>query len=205
LEVRVRAEAWWTRLGAAVAVAAACQASTTRPPFVPYPEAAHGEIGFGNPDRVATVIRATQVLAEALRADSIPVARVEERDGYLETRWFEASSLQPTSREPLGPDVVRVRAWVTPAKPGFGTIEVETVYRPLIDPSLPARELETPVPDDHPVGRRVADVVKKLVERYGEPAEPPPGVPRPQIRPAPGPPPVDTTRGRPPRDTLSLP
>jgi hypothetical protein len=188
-------------VAAGVGAALGCQASTTRPPFGPYPEAAHGEIGFGNPDRLATVVRATRALADALLADSIPITRVEEQDGYLETRWFDARTLQPTAREPLGPDIVRVRGWVTPAKPGFGGIEVETVYRPLVDPSLPSRELESPVPNDHPVGLRVAEVVRRLVERYGEPPEPPAGAARPQVRAAPGPPPVDTTRA-PPRDTL---
>ena len=145
---------------------AACQASTSRPYFNPLPEAAHAEVELLVPE-------ATRTLAEALRADSIPVVRVEQRDGFLDSRWFDAKTLQPAHGRPLGSGVVRVRAWVTPAKPGFSEYEVEAVYRPLLDPSRPDRELEEPVPMDHPIGRRIAGVVKKLVEKYGEPVPPP--------------------------------
>jgi hypothetical protein len=158
-----------------------CRATTPRPPFVPYPEAAHGEIGFGVPDPLATIVRATRTLADALAADSIPVARVHEQAGYLESPWFDAASFQPTTRRPLGPDVVRVRAWVNPAKPGFSALEVEAVYRPLADPSRPDRELEVPVPDSHPIGQRIARMMQRLLTAHGEP---------PEVKPAAGPPPV---------------
>jgi hypothetical protein len=165
-----------------------CRATTPRPPFVPYPEAAHGEIGFGIPDPLITIARATRTLADALAADSMPVAAVHEQAGYLETPWFDVASLKPTGRRPLGPDVVRVRAWVNPAKPGFSAIEVEAVYRPVADPSRPERELEAPVPDGHPVGQRIARTVKRLVDAHGEPAE---------VRPAASPAPVAAdTAGR---------
>src|SRR6185437_8959551 len=55
-------------------VAAGCQPVTTRPAFVPFPEAASTEIRIGADDAVRR-------LAEALRADSIPVAKFERRDG----------------------------------------------------------------------------------------------------------------------------
>ncbi len=157
------------RIALATLALVACKATTSRPSFVPFPEAGHGEIGFGNPDRVATITQATQVLAEALRADSIPVARVHVSDGYLETGWFDAASLTPTGRRPLGPEVVKVRGWVDPAKPGFSDLEVETVYVPYADPSRPERDLEAPVAADHPVATRVAGVIKALVEKFGEP------------------------------------
>jgi hypothetical protein len=55
---------------------------------------------------------------------------------------------------------------------------VETLYRPLLDPSLPERELEQQVPRDHPVAMKVVATLKKLVDRFG-------GSPGPQADPAP--------------------
>jgi hypothetical protein len=50
---------------------------------------------------------------------------------------------------------------------------VETLYRPLADPSLSERELERQVPATHPVARKVQAVLVRLVERYGAPPPPP--------------------------------
>jgi hypothetical protein len=89
--------------------------------------------------------------------------------------------------------VIRVRAWVTPSKPGAGLVEVETVFRPVADPSMPDRELEAPVPGEHPVAVRVARLVEALVARYGEPTDST-GAPRIVIPTAALPPvPADTT------------
>lgn len=140
---------------------AACQPSTTRPPFTPYPEAAGTEVRL-------PVRQATQRLAEALRADSLPTRKVQLRDGYIETSWFDAATGRTTrSRNPLGPGVVRIRAWADPARPGSSQLTVETLYRPLADPSLPDRELERVVARDHPVAVKVEAVLKQLVDRYG--------------------------------------
>ncbi|MEZ4455315.1 MAG: SPOR domain-containing protein [Gemmatimonadales bacterium] len=60
-----------------------------------------------------------------------------------------------------------MRAWVSPSKPGFARVEIETVYRPLVDPSLPAREEERPVPPGHPVNRQMAGLLDRLAKLYG--------------------------------------
>ena len=180
---------------------AGCKARTGRPYFVPFPEAEHAEIGFGLADRTASVIRVTQTVVAALRADSIPIQRVREFDGYFETGWFDSATLKPTERRPLGEDVVRIRGWIDPGKPGFSKFEIETVYIPVADPSLPDRELESPVPLTHPVARRIGEIRKKLVALHGPPEEaPPPGAPA--ARPAPA---RDTARADPRRvrDTTS--
>ena len=52
-------------------------------------------------------------------------------------------------------------------------VTVETVYRPLADPSLPERELDRQVPRDHPVGVKVRAALQELVKRYGGPPPPP--------------------------------
>jgi hypothetical protein len=145
--------------------AAACQPVTTRPSFTPLPEAAGSELRLRVRD-------ATRRLAEALRADTIPIRRVEVRDGYLESPWFDIRNGRPTKRRPSGPGVVRVRAWIDPARPGSSRLTIETLYRPLSDPSLPARELERQVARDHRTARKVEAVLGRLVQRYGTPPPP---------------------------------
>jgi hypothetical protein len=143
--------------------AAACQPNTGRPPFTPFPESAGTEVRL-------SVREATGHLAEALRADSLPVRKVLLRDGYLETTWFDSKTGRPSrGRRPVGPAIVRVRAWADPARPGSSQLSVETSYRPAVDPSLAERELERQVPRSHPVAVRMEAVLKKLVERYGGP------------------------------------
>jgi hypothetical protein len=46
---------------------------------------------------------------------------------------------------------------------------VETIYRPLADPSLPVRELDRQVPRNHPVAVKVRATLQELVKRYGGP------------------------------------
>jgi hypothetical protein len=173
-----------------------CQASTNRPPYDALPSAALAEVELDLPS-------ATRTLAEALRSDSLPVSRVEERDGFLDSGWFDAGSLAPTSRMPVGTDVVRIRAWATPTKFGFVELQIETVYRPFVDPSRPERDLEIVVPADHVVQRRVNGVIRRLLEQHGDtthardfqplrPPTPPDTVKADSVR-------RDTTQGR--RDT----
>ena len=143
--------------------AAACQPGTSRPAIAPLPEALGSELRLSVPE-------ATRRFAEALKADSIPTRKVRLRDGYIETGWFQARTGRPSrQRRPVGPGVVQVRAWADPARPGSTQLTVETLYRPLADPSLPDRELERQVPADHPVARKVAAVLVRMVERYGTP------------------------------------
>jgi hypothetical protein len=147
--------------------AAACQPATTRPGFLPRPEALGAELRLSVPD-------ATRRLAESLRADSIPVRTVRLRDGYIETPWFASRTGRPVrGQQPLGRGTVRVRAWADPARPGSTQLTVETLYRPVADPSLPERELERQVPADHPAAKKVQAVLGRLVERYGTPPPPP--------------------------------
>jgi len=87
----------------------ACFPTTTRPAFLPQPMAAIAEVHLGIPE-------ATRALALALHTDSIPIRRTEPKDGWLESEWFDAKTLRPTSARRLGPDVVKVRAWIGPAR-----------------------------------------------------------------------------------------
>jgi hypothetical protein len=146
---------------------AACTPATTRPAFLPRPEALGAELRL-------TVPEATRRLAESLRADSIPVRTVRLRDGYIETPWFASRTGRPVrGQQPVGRGTVRVRAWADPARPGSTQLMVETLYRPVADPSLPERELERQVPADDPAAKKVQAALGRLVERYGAPPPPP--------------------------------
>ena len=147
-------------------MASGCQPNTTRPGFVPLPEAAGTEVRL-------PVREATRNLAEALRTAALPVRRVAIRDGFIETGWFDAKTGRPRkAARAIGPGVVQVRAWADPARPGSSTLAVETTYRSMVDPSLPGRELERQVPRTHPVAVKVEEVLRKMVERYGGPPAP---------------------------------
>lgn len=141
-------------------LAAACYPSTTRPATLPLPKATVVEWEL-------SVREATQELALALDADSIPVQRTEPADGWLETGWFDATTLRPTDRRPLGEGIVRLRAWVDPGKPNFSSVTVETVYRPFDDPSRESRSLEQVVVANHPVTLRVSKILAGLSKKFG--------------------------------------
>ena len=151
---------WSLALGSQVLLALGCHPNTTRPTFPPLPGAPFAELRL-------TVPRATGIVADAMRQDSLPVSIVQPRDGLIETPWFDAKTFAETDARRLGPDVVQVRAWLDPTKPGSSRVTMETVYRPLADPSLPDRELDRLVPSDHPVGKRVGDLITALARVYG--------------------------------------
>jgi hypothetical protein len=151
---------WWWPAGLA-ALAAACLLSTSRPGFEPFPGARTAEV------RLAPAT-ATQRLGETLRADSIPVTRVDPRDGYIQTPWFEAATGHPTRQGPLGPDVVRVRGWVNPGRYGHSDLRVEIAYRAVRDPSLAERQLERPLPSEHPLSIRVQAALDSLARQFGD-------------------------------------
>ncbi len=144
-------------IGAALA---ACYPATTRPDLVPVPDATRAEIELFVP-------QATRALAVELDTDSVLVRRTEPEDGWLETDWLDAATLQPTRRRPVGPEVVKVRAFVEPGRPNHSVIHVETVYRRVVDPARPPRDLEVQVPAGHPVRVRVERAVGRLVAVYG--------------------------------------
>ncbi len=139
---------------------AGCYPATTRPDLVPVPDATRIEIELFVP-------QATRALAVELDTDSVLVRRTEPDDGWLETDWIDVATLQPTRRRPVGPDVVKVRAFAEPGRPNHSVLYVETVYRRVVDPARPARDLEVQVPAGHPMRVRVERAVQRLVEMYG--------------------------------------
>jgi len=153
-----------------VALLLACQPYTTRPSFGPLPSAAEAVVDLD-------VAKATTTLAEQLKSDSIPVSRVEPKDGYLETEWFTALTGQPTTDRILGDSLVRVRGWINAYGKERGSIRVETAVRPLANPSLPPRELDRQAPPENPAAVRVARVLSDMARRYPVPGAEAPAAP----------------------------
>jgi hypothetical protein len=141
-------------------VLAGCFPTTTRPAFLAQASAPVFEVELAVP-------QATRALAVALDGDSFPVRRTEPKDGWLESEWFDASTLRSTTRRPLGPDIVKLRAFVDPSRPNHSNITIELVYHPLADPSRSDRALEREVPSTHPVEGRVVLLIAKLVKTLG--------------------------------------
>ncbi len=149
-----------------LALLVGCKPGTVRPAFAPV-------IGAPKIEIELKTKQATEILGEILKNDSLPVTRVDTRDGLIETDWFRSSDHQVVHDRPLGPEVVRVRAWVDPSRTGYSYITLETVFRPVADPSRAPRDLERQVPPDHPVGQRMTQVITELARLYSdEPPEP---------------------------------
>ncbi|HEV8150657.1 MAG TPA: hypothetical protein VGP61_10780, partial [Gemmatimonadales bacterium] len=115
------------------------------------------------------IAAATRALAERLAEDSIPLTTIREADGFLDSGWLDATTREHTSKRPLGSDVVRVRAWINPSKELWSELVVEASYRAMADPSRPERELDLPLPADHPLQHRLVGSLRKLIEKYGDP------------------------------------
>ncbi|HEU4699678.1 MAG TPA: hypothetical protein VFS40_10885 [Gemmatimonadales bacterium] len=146
-----------------LALLAACNPATTRPAFAPLPEAPSAAVAQPVP-------AATEQLAAALRADGVPLARVAPRDGFIESPWFDARSGRPHAHGAagaVGTDVVRVRAWVEPIDRRRSTLTLEAVYHAVTDPSLPPRELDRPLPPQHPLALRLRQTLDSLAGRPG--------------------------------------
>lgn len=165
MRVAVRGTASHARSLAGVALLVlACRPTTIRPYFGPVTGAPQVEVRLG-------VTQATRAFADLLRSDTVPLLRVEPRDGYIESAWFNQRTKLPSRARTLGPSVVRVRVWIDPGRPGMSRLTAETVYRPLADPSVDQRTLDRQVPPDHPVGARMQSLVEGMVRLYGGPED----------------------------------
>lgn len=144
----------WAPLGMALA-ALACSPTTTRSRVTPFPESPHAEVRADRPE-------STERLLAVLVADSIPVARHSLRDGWIETAWLDTAGMRPTTARPYGTGIVKLRGWVDPGRIGYSVVTLEGSWRALADPSLPDRELERPLPANHPVRQRLDTLLARI-------------------------------------------
>lgn len=136
-----------------------CNPSTTRPLFLPYPEASTGAVRAARPQLVARV-------AAWLDSAGMTVAVSNARDGYVETRWGR-SARSDSSSDGHGAAQFKLRVWVDPDVIGSSRLVVEAVYRPLLDPSRSSREQEKPVPEDHPGARLGRELIEAMRQWFG--------------------------------------
>ena len=143
---------------------AACTPVTTRPPFLPSPQA------------VVVVVDAPppRVVPEAVGWLTNQGLRVEwssPRDGYVETAWYNLRTHASTIGETDPGDLlttVKIRCWADPNVPGKSQLTVEAVYRPMLDPSRPGRDLEVVVPQGSEGYRIAEQLVEALKQRFGQ-------------------------------------
>ena len=133
----------------------ACNPTSKRPRLEPLPLAPVGEVKGKRP-------AISEKTMAVLREDSLPLAFVTVTDAYAESPWLDSATMQPTTRRPIGMDVVKFRAWVDPSKPGYSRITIEPVYRVVADPSVPERELDRLVPEGHAARVRAQAIFDKL-------------------------------------------
>jgi len=148
---------------------AACTPVTTRPDFLPDPQAPRLVLD-------APPARVTPEIAALVAAESLAVERVNVRDGYVETAWYDTRSHRSFRGARDVSDLaatVKIRCWADPYVPGQTRLTVEAVYRPRYDPSRTERDLEVIVPKTH-AGHAIADsLVAALRKRFGTPSSSP--------------------------------
>src|SRR3989449_5768710 len=96
--------------------------------------------------------RVTPEIATLVAAESLQVEQVNDRDGYVETAWYDTRSHRSVRGAGDVPDLaatVKIRCWADPYVPGQTRLTLEAVYRPRYDPSRSERDLEVIVPEDH--------------------------------------------------------
>ena len=160
-----------------VALALACNPATTRPAFVPLPEAPV-EILQARPQRILTEVR------DWLTAQGLKIQRSNDADTYLETAWYDTRNHRSTAGGGEGGDLlaaVKIRCWVDPDAPGRSKLTVEVIYRPMLDPSRTERDLERVVPAEHEGGKVVERLIAAMKQKFGP-------IPQPAPAPSPTPP-----------------
>jgi len=134
----------------------ACNPATTRPAFLPYPQA------------LTTIVDApTETVVPELDAwlsgQGLRVEWTSAQDGYVETAWYNTTTHQSVTGTHDPGDLlatIKIRCWVDPYTPGKSQLTVEAVYRPILDPSRMERDLEVIVPEASPG----YDVAHQLLE-----------------------------------------
>lgn len=148
----------------ALVLLAACSPVTTRPSFLPYPQAL--VIILDAPPGRVVPEAVGWLTSQGLRAQwSSP------QDGYVETAWFNARTRESVFGDADPGDLlstVKIRCWADPNVPGKTQLTVEAVYRPMLDPSRPERDLEETVPQGSDGYRLAQQLIDALKQRFGQ-------------------------------------
>ncbi|UCG85233.1 MAG: hypothetical protein JSW71_15000 [Gemmatimonadota bacterium] len=105
-------------------------------------------------------------IGELLVAEGLDVRHLRPAEGFAETKWFDVTTKRTTSSMTLDTDsVVRFRFWADAASVDACLVVAEAVKRRILDPSLPERETEEPVPPQHPATEILRRILTSLKER----------------------------------------
>ena len=148
---------------AIVVLLAACTPITSRPAFLPYPQALVAVVDAPAP----------RIVPEAmgwLASQGLRVEWSSPQDGYVETAWYNVRTHRSmTGQGDPGDllDTVKLRCWIDPNAPGKSQLTVEAVYRPMLDPSRPERDLEVTVPEGSDGHRIAAQLIEAMKQKFG--------------------------------------
>ncbi len=108
-------------------------------------------------------------LASELETLGLRLRAVSRAEGYLETAWFDPTTLASVGQEHRHTgQVFRMRAYADSVPPARSELSIETVFRGTADPSATGREEEIIAPPGHPgdsVTQRVLDNLRKRFPR----------------------------------------
>jgi hypothetical protein len=89
-------------------------------------------------------------IADILHEEAIELRWVRVREGYVETKWFDPVTGDTGGGRSLNTaGIVRLRFWTDLIMEHRSVVVGEAVRRRVVDPSLPPRETEVHVPEDH--------------------------------------------------------
>lgn len=141
-------------------LAQACNPITTRPDFLPFPEAIEDTISTGLPQTV-------RALSSALQAQGLPVDVANERDGFVKTHAFDVRTGERRGGDAYHPDRIAVlRFWAEETPRRTTRIQAEAAIRWTADPSLQPRLAERMAGEDHPARQLLDRVLDAIKQRF---------------------------------------
>jgi hypothetical protein len=140
-------------------IGVACGAGGVRPHFLPFPTAVSDTVSSHPEDAI-------ELAGELLVSEGLDLEASSTVEGYLETKWFNIATGRRGNSRSLDTDTtVRVRFWADLIAEHQTLVVGEVVRRRVVDPSLPIRERETPVPDSHPGSELLRRIFGELTTR----------------------------------------
>ena len=151
------------RLPLALLVCLSCTPVTTRPGFMPYPQALVSIVDAPAPRLVPEMVG-------WLSSQGLQVQWSSPEDGYVETAWYNLRTRTSVFGDAEPGDLlntVKIRCWADPNVPGKSQLTVEAVYRPTLDPSRPERDLEVIAPQGSEGSRIASELAEAMKKRFG--------------------------------------
>jgi len=142
----------------------ACNPATTRPFFLPYPQAPYAVID-ARPERLVPE------LTGWLTGQGLRIEFASTIDGFVESQWYNPVTKQSSAGSGDPGDLsnaIKIRCWADPNVPGKSQLTIEVVYRPLLDPSRPERDLERMVPAGSDGARLGDQLLGAMKLRFGQ-------------------------------------